>query len=221
MTDYTVECEDVEFGYEPGQTILNGINLTLEPGRISVFCGGNGTGKSTMMKLISGLLNPRTGRIHYTDETGYVLNRSEVKFNSVYVNQEPYVLKGNVYQNISLLMPPSGRGKCDNRKPDKHEIISKALEMTGLGGFEKKKASILSGGEKKRLAISRALAAEKRILLLDEPTANVDAESSGLLRKHLFILKETGMTILIATHDRNFADTTADIIYDLNNRRKK
>ncbi len=208
MNNFSIRSINLSFAYEPGTNVLCEVNMSINPGEITVFCGGNGTGKTTMMKLIAGLYVPDTGKVIYLDESGNELNSDKVKLNSIYVHQEPYILKGTVFSNISLLL------HSDIRKSEKSGIISRSLELTGLSGFEKKKASNLSGGEKKRLAISRALAAEKRVLMLDEPTANLDDASSKKLGSHLLKLKSTGVTIVISTHDKQFMEKIADNVFD-------
>jgi energy-coupling factor transporter ATP-binding protein EcfA2 len=125
---------------------------------------------------------------------------------TVYVHQDPYILMGSVFQNLSFFLPGL-------RGTELRERVSDSLETLGLGGYEKKRAATLSGGEKKRLALARALAARKEVLLLDEPTANVDAASTGMLVERLQLLKEKGITLVVATHDEDFSRRIADRYY--------
>lgn len=207
VSKFSIQCRSLDFGYEPSRSIIRVPHLRVQPGEISVFCGGNGTGKTSLMKVLAGLLTPWTGHLTYSDEAGRILSPREIRLNAVYVHQEPYILKGSVYQNIALFLPRRPR-------PRQEAVISEALAMVGLGGYEKKQAATLSGGEKKRLALARALAAQKGVLMLDEPTANVDTRSTDLLVEKLLECKREGRTIIIATHDRKFSARMADAAYN-------
>jgi len=209
MNQIAVECHDVVFGYEPQVEIIRVPHLRVEPGEVSVFCGGNGTGKTTMMKILGGILQPWAGKIGYTDKER-ILTSQEGVLQAVYVHQEPYILKGTVFQNLSFFLPGLKREALMDR-------VHQSLNILGLTGFEKMKASTLSGGEKKRLALARALAAQKQILMLDEPTANVDAKSTNLLIEKLMLLKSQGITIVVATHDEDFSRRIADATYHFSN----
>ncbi|MBN1687191.1 MAG: ATP-binding cassette domain-containing protein, partial [Spirochaetales bacterium] len=119
---------------------------------------------------------------------------------SVLVHQDPYLFDGNVYANVSY-------GLKVRRVPaqDVRSRVTIALKEVGLSGFEHRKARRLSGGERQRVAIARALVLKPTLLLLDEPTASVDAESVGLLERLILQLVEKGTTIIISTHYPAFA----------------
>ena len=206
MRDLSILCRGVSCGYELPRPVVRVPLLEAFPGEITAFCGGNGTGKTTLLKVLAELLTPWEGEVIVRGGAAERLSVREVQLNSVYVHQEPYILKGTVYQNLALFLPR-------RRGLRREGIIAGSLELLGLGGREKDRAFTLSGGEKKRLALARALAARKGILLLDEPTANVDARSTEVLAEKLRELKREGMTIVLATHDEAFAAALADRVY--------
>jgi len=206
MNSLSLHCRDLAFGYECEPEVIRVSRLDLLPGEIAVFYGGNGTGKTTLMKGLSGLLPPRNGSLEFRNG-GESLDLNSGFALSLYMHQEPYILKGSVRQNLALFLAGLPRAERDER-------ILRALGLAGLEGFEKKKAAALSGGEKKRLALARAMAGDREVLLLDEPTANVDARNIELLMENLQTFRKAGRTIIVATHDRNFARRMADKVYE-------
>jgi tungstate transport system ATP-binding protein len=119
---------------------------------------------------------------------------------SVLVHQDPYLFDGSVYGNVSY-------GLRVRRTPNDRtrRAVADALQRVGLSGFEHRRARGLSGGERQRVAIARALVLDPKVLLLDEPTANVDADSIGLLERLVVDLTDGGTTVIISTHHPAFA----------------
>ncbi len=196
--------EDLKFSY-PGSSASRNETLSLpfleiQKGEITVLRGHNGSGKTTLMKLLSGLLKPDRGRISSPENQ-----------KSILVQQEPYLFHGTVSHNLSAPLRFQGR---------KHEagesLIPETLALVGLEGFENRKARELSGGEKKRAAIARALISSPEVLFLDEPDANVDETTSRLLISLILKLKKQGITVILCSHSRSFAYRAADRIIDLN-----
>ncbi len=174
-------------------------DLKILENRVTVIRGHNGSGKSTLLKLLCGLLRPSEGVIQTSRE-----------LRSVLVQQEPYLFHGSVLHNLTAALRfQRGRQSGENEK------ASRALEMVGLQGFEKRKARELSGGEKKRVAIARALMTDPEVLLLDEPDANVDNRTSKELEYLIGDLKDKGLTIILCSHNRGFAYRTCDDLVDL------
>jgi tungstate transport system ATP-binding protein len=198
-----INLKNLKFTYPvPGKSSLNDPVLMIDEmeiakGKVTVFRGHNGSGKTTLLKLLSRLLVPDSGEINSN-------------YQPVMVQQEPYLFHGSVYQNLASSLRFQGK-TLKNRS----EKISETLNLVGLGGFEKRKARELSGGEKKRAAIARALMTEPEILLLDEPDANVDGETSKELEELICRLSREGMTIILCSHHRGFAYRTSDVIIDL------
>ena len=204
------QVQDLEFTYEPGQPVLDIPNLPIEKNKVTVFAGSNGSGKTTLLKLLNGLLLPGGGRISYKGrelhEDGYRTLRKE----TVLVHQNPYLFSGTVFQNVSYGLKI--------RKADAAVMrsgVSRFLSVVGLDGFETRKSGNLSGGERQRVALARAMAIEPEVILLDEPTANVDTDSTSLIENFIFAMKEEGKTIILSTHNMAFAYRICDCLVQI------
>lgn len=181
------------------EPVLQIPEMTIRKNRVTVIRGHNGSGKSTLLKLLNGLLSPTRGEIQYSKP-----------LRSVLVHQEPYLFHGTVLHNLTA---PLHFQK--NRLPGEYEKALSALRMVDLGGFEKRKAQELSGGEKKRIAIARALMTNPDVLLLDEPDANVDDKTSRVLETLIGELKDQGISTVLCSHDRGFAYRCCDDLIEL------
>jgi tungstate transport system ATP-binding protein len=191
--------EELRFAYDV-DPVLELEELEIAAGGVAVLVGANGSGKTTLLKLLNGLLTPRSGRILYRGQplSSQVLPR--LRRESVLVHQDPYLFDGNVYGNVSY-----GLRVRRIPAPEVRGAVAAALGEVGLGGFEHRRARGLSGGERQRVAIARALALHPEVLLLDEPTANVDAGSIELLERLVLDLVAGGKTVVISTHHPAFA----------------
>jgi tungstate transport system ATP-binding protein len=204
--------QDLKFAYEPGLPVLDIGNLWVEKSRVTIFAGGNGSGKTTLLKLLNSLLSPSEGRITYKGfplhEDGYKTLRKE----TVLVHQNPYLFSGTVFQNVSYGL------KIRKAEPAAiRSNVSRFLSVVGLDGFEARKSGNLSGGERQRVALARALAIEPEVILMDEPTANVDTASTGLIEEFIFSMKEEGKTIILSTHNMAFAYRICDRLIQIEN----
>ena len=154
-----------------GKDILKGINLDVIKGNILAIVGPSGSGKSTLLRCINRLIEPDNGQIIFNNQNIKEISPIELRRNIVLVHQESVMLPGTVYENISY--GPSLLGKVDNSH------IIKCIKDAGLSeDFLNKNAEKLSGGEKKRVALARALALKPSVLLLDEPTSGVDLKKN-------------------------------------------
>ncbi len=168
--------------------------LDLQPRRIYALTGPNGAGKSTLLRTMALLTLPQRGtvRIHGAGSASLARLRRKVTL----VEQSPYLLEGSVYDNLAFGLKLRGIGR-----QEKKGRIKATLEMVGLDGFERRKTSDLSGGEMQRVALARALVLQPELLLLDEPTANIDSESLQAFEALLSKLPGYGVTVVFATHD--------------------
>ncbi len=168
--------------------------LDLLPHRIYALTGANGAGKSTLLKTIALLTLPQKGTISFprTKATSLSQQRQIVTL----VEQTPYLLSGSVYDNLAF-----GLKLRQIRGQEQQKRIDHALARVGLDGFKFRKASELSGGEIQRVALARALVLTPQILLLDEPTSNIDSASLEAFEALLGSLPDDGMTVLFSTHD--------------------
>jgi zinc transport system ATP-binding protein len=198
-----VTVEDVSFSYEKAP-VLEKVRFSVYEGEFAVMVGPNGGGKTTLLKLILGLLKPATGTVRLfgrppektRKRVGYMpqYQRFDLQFP---VTVMDVVLMGRIRQGA--FGPYS--------KTDRKRVL-KALDDVGLSGLDKRSFSALSGGQRQRVLLARALVSEPDILLLDEPTANVDMEAETMLLSILETLNRR-MTILLVTHDIGFVSAAS------------
>ncbi len=197
MSNSVLKVQNISFSYTQNEMVLDIPKLEIPLGRVSVFLGGNGSGKTTLFKLLSGLLEVEEGSITIEGVVGDNIPKED----SIYVHQTPYLLKGTVMQNIKLLL---GDALGDYRS------VSTFLD---INAYKYAKVHELSGGERKKVALVCAILAEKSIMLFDEPTAHLDALSIENFEMIIKNLRNQGSSILIATHDVDFAYNCADYIW--------
>jgi len=195
---------NLQYTYGDGRLAVNIGRAEFDEGKIHVFLGPNGSGKTTLLKLLNRLMLPASGEIDF-DGTP-VRKSSEVRDKTVYVHQAPLLLSGTVFDNVAYGLRVRGL-----KRRDAETKVKETLRIVALEGFERRRSTALSGGEKQRVAIARALVLEPRGLLLDEPTASVDRENVGRIEEILRrINRDLGCTILISTHDLPFAYRICD-----------
>lgn len=175
------------------KTVLDIGEMHIEAGSLLGIIGPNGAGKSTLLNIISGIESQTEGRVYYGE------NRTETipYRNMTMVFQSPYLLHTTAEKNIAY--PLKLRGWQDTAIKNR---IDELLDELGLTGLRKQKAWTLSSGEMQKVALARALSFRPKLLLLDEPTANIDPATTGELERMLRkINQEEGITIIIITHN--------------------
>lgn len=176
-----------------GRRVLDIGELLVESGGLCGIIGPNGAGKSTLLNLIAGLMKPTAGRLLYGDECAASAPFREMTM----VFQTPYLIRTTVEKNIAY---PLKLRSWENAQIE--ERVRELTEDLGLTDFRKQKSWNLSGGETQKVALARALSFRPKLLLLDEPTANVDpsttAEIERMLRK---INEKEGTTVVLITHN--------------------
>ncbi|MEW6439532.1 MAG: ATP-binding cassette domain-containing protein [bacterium] len=188
--------------------VLDIPGLRVLPGTICSLVGENGSGKSTLLRLLALLEEPTRGRLLYR---GSVLNgsgslRARVRREVTLVEQNPYLFHGTVYDNVVFGLRT--RGVPKRLWASSVQRFVETLELEGLLG---RPAHGLSAGETQRAALARALVTRPKVLLLDEPTASVDAAKIPRIERLLEDLRERhGTTIVFSTHNRNQAERLAD-----------
>ncbi len=192
-----VRFESVDFSYD-GAPVIEGADFSVADGDFMSVIGPNGAGKTTLAKLLLGLLEPRSGSIRVFGRTPRSA-RSQLGYVPQYAQFDPaFPVTGMDVVLMGRLGPRIG----PYRREDRREARA-ALAEVGLEGLENRRFSQLSGGQRQRVLIARALAGNPRMLILDEPTANVDAAVESRLSTLLRRLNER-MTILLITHDLGF-----------------
>lgn len=187
--------------------ILDIKDLKLEKGEITGIIGANGAGKTTLLNIIAGLDTDYTGDIKYDNLD---LNRDLQKEISL-VFQTPYLFKRSVYENIEY---PLKIRKIDKEK--RRELTLDIIERLEIKDLKDKFAHRLSGGESQKVALARSLIFKPRLLLLDEPTSNIDSDSIKIMEREILnFYRETHGTVIIVTHNNEQSKRLADNIVEL------
>jgi zinc transport system ATP-binding protein len=196
MEDSIVEIKDVWFAYN-GQTVLEDVSLNIQPGDFIAMIGPNGGGKTTLLKLMLGLLKPDKGSIRILGDA-----TEKASHHLGYVSQDVYINRSFPITAIDVVLmgklAPNkrwGRNSTKNRQ----EALN-ALKRMEIEAFAHSKIGELSGGQRQRLFIARALVTRPKVLLLDEPTASIDAKGQAEFYRLLKELNED-IPILVVSHD--------------------
>jgi iron complex transport system ATP-binding protein len=194
-----VEVEDLSFSYN-GREVLRGVTFSVDEGELLMILGPNGAGKSTLVKCIAGILRCKGVKVFGRDVRSYP--RNELARVLAYVPQIAERSFLTVFDYVLL-----GRKPYIGFSPGEDDINAamKAIERMGLTGLERKPLNRLSGGELQKASIARALAQEPRILIMDEPTNNLDLKSQLEVMKLARELTGEGKTVIMVMHDINMA----------------
>ena len=190
-------------------TALNSVSLEMFGGKIIVLLGVNGAGKTTLMRIMAGLENADNGKLFFNSQN---IDCKSLRRISTLVFQKSAMFSGNVHDNLAYGLKI--------RKVPKDEVkkrVTGVLQTVRLSGFEKRKAKRTSGGEQQRIALARAFLLESQVLLLDEPTANLDPNSATIIEKAIISKKSAERIIVMATHNLTQARRIADQIVHLYN----
>ncbi len=177
--------------------VLAGTSLDITSHDCTVITGKNGVGKTTLLRIIAGLEKPKRGTVAFDDSVAQAWRKQRKRLlkSVMYLHQQPYMLAGSLQRNIEYA------ARLNPAIADRSASVAKAIRWAGLEGFESQSAASLSGGQKQRVALTRARLRDPQILLLDEPTANLDNESRA---RTLLMLREfcdSGTAIVIVSHD--------------------
>jgi len=204
-----LQIEDLAFGY-PGRLVGRGVNLVVEAGEVVCLLGPNGGGKTTLFKTVLRLLEPRGGRVAVDGEAIDGWSRRRLARLFGYVPQAapgmfPFTIREMVLMgrtaHIGLFGAPSARDL---------EVADEVLAILGIAHLAERPYPEVSGGERQMALIARALAQEPRILVLDEPTANLDFGNQVRVLSHVRGAARRGLAVILSTHDPDQAFLSAD-----------
>ena len=186
----TIELTNVRFGY-PGAEVFRGLNLSVTPGAVTAVVGSNGSGKSTLLGLLAGVLRPHGGDVRAPwGDVALAVQRSAVT-DTFPMTAAEAVMMGR-WRRLGLLRRPS---RTD------HRIVDHWMTELGLDDLRRRTMGELSGGQRQRVLLAQAFVQEAGLLLLDEPTTGLDAESAARVVAYLLRLAAEGTTVVAATHD--------------------
>jgi len=206
-----VRFDEVRFSYG-SIAVLEGASFHIHEGEFAALLGPNGSGKTTMLKLLLGLLKPDSGRVLVFGEDAREIRRAVGYVPQAVVYDPAFPVSVTEVVLMGRLRGSFGRyGRADR------EAAARAMEEADVADLASRPYAALSGGQRRRVLVARALAAEPRLLVLDEPTSNMDAESEAQLFLSLGRLKGKA-TILVVTHDTGFVSALTDSVLCLGER---
>ncbi|MCD6319548.1 MAG: ABC transporter ATP-binding protein [Candidatus Desulfofervidaceae bacterium] len=194
-----IKLEDISFAYPRGKIVLHGLNFSLKKGERVGIMGPNGTGKTTFLQIIVGLLKPQAGRVvimgkERQTETDFYEVRSKIGF--MFQDPDDQLFCPTVAEEIAF-----GPLNLGIPRQEVAKIVSRTLGLVGLAGFEDRVTYKLSGGEKRLVALASLLAMQPEVLLLDEPTGDLDPQN---IKRLVSILSRLSLSYLIVSHDKQF-----------------
>jgi cobalt/nickel transport system ATP-binding protein len=204
-----LETRNASYSYGDGTRALRSVSISIEEGKKIALVGPNGAGKSTLMLMFNGILRPGSGEILFRGQAlGYdpgSLREIRRRVGMVFQNPDDQIFAPTVYQDVAF--GPVNLGFDEDKVKAQ---VSCALKYVGLPGYDRRPPHHLSGGEKKRVAIAGVLAMEPDVMILDEPTSDLDPAGSEEIMEILGELNCSGKTVIISTHDVDLAYRWAD-----------
>lgn len=194
---YSCQIKELSFGFEKGKNIIENASLDIIKGAITLITGRNGSGKSVLLRLIKGLLQPSSGSIIIDDkDLSRHPNKRNKKVALVFQDADIQIVGQTVKRDLLF-----GLENLNVPLEEQQKRINHFVDLLNLEELLDKRPRSLSGGEKRRLAIASSLVMHPQILMLDEPFANLDYEGIKQVLKSLLLLEEQGTTIIVATHE--------------------
>ena len=207
--------ENLSHQYSDGTLALNDVSLSFDKGERIALLGTNGSGKTTLLHHLNGILKPTSGKIYYEDKPLQYDSKSllELRRRVGFVFQDPndQLFAPSVKQDVAF--GPLNLGQPTDQVK---KIVEESLRTVGMAEFAEKPPHFLSLGQKKRVALAGVLAMQPEVLIMDEPTSNLDPRAtSEILHLLLQLNKESGITLLLATHDVDMVPLFANRLYIL------
>lgn len=202
-----VSVERLGFSYN-GKPVLQDIHFDVAPGTFCCILGVNGAGKSTLLKCLNRILSPQVGTVFLDDRSIQSLRRNDIARLVGYVPQRHPEVQLTVFEAVLLGRKPHIRFSVS---AEDHRVVERVIEQTGLGPMALRCMNELSGGEAQKVVIARALAQEPQLLLLDEPTSNLDLRNQLEVLQLIRRIVDSGrLSAVVAIHDLNLALRCAD-----------
>ena len=207
-----VETKNITYRYPDGTNALENINFKAEEGKIIALLGPNGAGKSTLFLHFNGILQPSSGQVTVegaplTYEKKDLMELRQ-KVGIVFQNPDDQLFAPTVMEDVAF-----GPGNTGLPHEEVESRVKEALNCVGMKGFESKPPHLLSGGQKKRVAIAGILAMRPKIMVLDEPTSGLDPKGASRIMKLLYELNRKKITIIISTHDVDLVPLYAHTVH--------
>ena len=192
-----ITIENLSHRFADGRIGLQAIDLTIAAGSLVVICGPNGSGKTTLLRHLNGLLQPTTGRVTVDGvAVAADLRRARQRVGMVFQDADSQIVGETVWEDAAF-----GPQNLSFKKPIVQEKVQSALKTVGLAHLAEKPPYLLSGGEKRRLAIAGVLAMGPRIIAFDEPFSNLDYPGTCQVLEQMKQLQQNGHTLIVATHE--------------------
>ena len=198
-----LKVENLQFRYTKSTPVLQGASLELKQGEVGILLGKNGSGKTTLFRNILGIQTPNSGTITFSGENLLKMSRRERARKIAYVPQHIHFGDMRVFDSVLM-----GRVSYFGMKAgiEDYKVVEKILDDMGLSKFADRSAEDLSGGEKQKIAIARAIAQEPKLMVFDEPTGNLDiANEQLIIQEAKKLAREKNISILSSLHDLNQA----------------
>ena len=207
-----LSIKDLTFRYSrKSPVVLDNISLSVKDGEIGVLLGKNGSGKTTLFKTVLGFEKPEAGQMEFNGNDLLKMNRRERAEQIAYVPQDIQFGDLTVFDTVLLGRLPYFGLRASK---EDEEITLKTLKEMGIENLAMRNTSELSGGERQKVAIARALAQEPKLLVFDEPTGNLDIANEQLILKEILrVTKEKGIGVLTSLHDLNEALSIGDVFF--------
>lgn len=207
-----IEIQNITFSY-PDADILRGVGFTAQSGEVVGLLGNNGAGKSTLVTCLNRIRKPKTGTLFIDGRNAFQMGRNELAQTVAYVAQKNELTHSTVFDCVLLGRKPYIKWSISQEDLD---ICRRVMERVGIWDYQMRYVDELSGGELQKVMLARALVAEPKLLLLDEPTSNLDPrnqyEMMALVQE---VAKEKGITVITVIHDLNLALRFCDKFYFL------
>ena len=211
-----LKAADIEYSYN-SHPVLSDVTFSLDQGQVMCVLGINGAGKSTLLKCLNRILKPNSGSVLVDGEDLLLMSQNSVARRMGYVPQRHPETRLTVFEAVLMGRKPHIRWSMGS---EDYEVAERTIQQLGLARLAMRSVMSLSGGELQKVVIARALAQSPEILLLDEPTSNLDLKNQlevmGLIRR---IVETQGLSAVVAIHDLNTAVRFADSFLFLKDRR--